>query len=105
MPRPIRALRAKPEPLAFVPGCRAGMLVGAERFPDRRSVGRGAQPGVALYVRGAEPSLADHPKGAILLQQHLPRRVKPTRQLAFPGQQLFRPSHVDLVIGILAIES
>ena len=54
-------------------GVATWLPVGTEAFLHRRRRGRRAQPGIAVHVRGADPRLAEHGQGVVLLQEQLSR--------------------------------
>ena len=74
-------------------GVGAGLAVGAEGFLHRRRGCRGAQPGVAVHVRGADAGLADHRQGVVLLEEQLPAGVEAVRQRPLLAQQPLRDLH------------
>jgi hypothetical protein len=72
----------------------AGLSVGAETGLERCRRGRGAQAGVAVHVRGADPGLAEDAEGVVLLQKQLPGRVEPeVSPTSRAGQQVLRAVH------------
>ena len=73
-------------------GVRARLAVRAEAGLHRGRGRRGAQPGVAVHVRGADPRLADHGERVVLLEEQLSGGVEAeVPPPARAGQQLTRP--------------
>ena len=74
-------------------GVRARLAVGAEGLLERRGAGGGAQPGVAVHVRRAEPGLADDGEGVVLLEEQLAGGVEAVAQRPLGLEQRLRPLH------------
>ncbi len=55
---------------------RAGLAVGAEALLEGLGGGRGAQPGVAVEVVGADADVGEDGEGVVLLQEELPAGVE-----------------------------
>ncbi len=81
-------------------GVAAGLAVRAEALLHRGRRGRGAQPGVAVHVRGAEATLSEHGEGVVLLQEELAGRVEAVRQRPHLVEQLPGPADDALHRGV-----
>src|SRR5215212_9816367 len=57
-------------------GVGTGLAVGAEGLLERLGRGGGAQAGIAVHVRRAQPRLSYNAQGVVLLQEELPRGVE-----------------------------
>jgi hypothetical protein len=83
----------------------AGRLpVGTEGLLQRLGGGGGAQPGVAVHVRGAQPGLPDHGQGVVLLKEQLPGGVEADRPGAegvqLPAAAPDDPVHRGVPVGL-----
>jgi hypothetical protein len=81
-------------------GVRAGLAVAGKRFLQRFSGGRGAQPGIAVDVVGADRPVCDHCQRVVLLQEQLPGGVEAQRARALFPEQFLAALHYPVHCGL-----